>query len=375
MGKYAILLTFSLVLGITLMSRQGIQADRATSASQADRQKTVLARQIAQSAFDRGISELRRDYGEGRELVIDSISEETIEHKGVSFTLRDSEPEGVESVTAMGVLQGSGNADGSVSVTATGYYEDAKYRIRADVVRDVDGFAGLGVEGGLSSVKAKGSKFMVSGLDTDPVEQNEDPNHGSGSGTDRPGMRLDDGSSASDVKDEFSDDQVVGVNGNGDIVNEKIKVDLDALAQEIKNDSTHSRTDLEDGSTVGSRSDPAVVAVDGDIKLTGDTHGIGALLVEGNFEMRGDAQWEGLVLVRNGDAQVDTEGDLLGNARVFGSLMQQTGGSGTLEIGGSVRMQYSSKALKVLTDVLPTMGDAGTIRVTNRSSKMFTSGS
>lgn len=374
MGKYALLLTFALVLGTTLLARQGMQTDRDTSASQADRQKEVLARQIARSVFDRGISELRRDYAEGRDLNIDSISGETIEHKGVSFELRESDPDESRTTTAVGVLTGSGNADGSVSVTAKGHYEDAKYRIRADVVRGVDGFSGLGVEGGLSSVNAKGDKFLVSGRDTDPVDQNETPTHGSGGGADQPGMRLNDGTSANNVKDEFPDDQVVGVNGNGDVVNEEHTVDLDALAQEIKDDSTHSRADLDDGSTVGSQSDPAIVAVDGDLKLTGDTHGIGALLVEGNFVMRGDVQWEGLVLVRNGDAEVDTEGDLLGNARIFGSLMQQTSGSGTLEIGGSVRMQYSTKALKVLTDVLPTMGEAATLRVTNRSSKMLGSG-
>jgi len=374
MGKYALLLTFALALGTTLMARQGMLTDQDTTASQADRQKKVLARQIAQSVFDRGVSELRRDYREGRTMEIDPISEKTVEHKGVSFELRDSDPDGADSPPAMGVLKENSHVDGSVTVIATGHYQDAKYRMQADVIRDVEGFSGLGVKGGLSSVKAKGSKFLISGRDTNPVDQNDEPVHGSGPGADRPGIRLNDGDAANEVQEEYPDEQVVGVHGEGDIVHEDVQVDLDALAQEIRDHATHGGADLENGS-IGSQDDPALVAVDGDLKLTGNTHGVGALLVDGNFEMRGDAQWEGLVLVTNGDAQVDTEGDLLGNARIFGSLMQQTNGSGTLEVGGSVRMQYSSQALNVLTDVLPTMKESVTIRVTNRSSKMFASGS
>lgn len=374
MGKYALLLTITVALGTTLLARQALEQD--TRTSQADRQKEVLAQQIAQSTFNRGVSELRRDYGAGRTLEIDPIDEKTVEHKEVSFVLTDTDPDGSESVSAMGVLKGSSNADGSVSITAKGYYDDAKYRITGDLVRDLDGFSGIGVEGALSSVNGSGSEYLVSGLDTDPVDQGNDANHGSGDGLDRPAMRLDDSGSADDVKSSLSDDQVVGVNGKGDVVNEPIDVNLNDLSQEIKdNKDTLSASDLENGGSFGSTDDPAIVAVDEDLTLDGDTHGVGALLVSGNFTMRGNAQWEGVILVQSGDTHVKDTDDFTGNARVFGSLMMQTGGSGGLDLRGSTRIQYSSAALAVLSDVLPTMEKSVTFRVTNRSTKMFNSGS
>lgn len=109
------------------------------------------------------------------------------------------------------------------------------------------------------------------------------------------------------------------------------------------------------------------------LTLNGDTHGVGALLVDGNLTMKGNAQWEGLVLVQNGEAEVQ-EDDFSGDARVFGSLMLQTGGSGSLTIGGSTRLQYSSSALATLADVLPTMEESVTIRVANRSTTMSSLG-
>lgn len=374
MGKYALLLTLTAALGTTLLARQALEQD--TRASQVDRQKEVLAQQIAQSTFNRGVSELRRDYGAGRTLEIDPIDEKTVEHKDVSFLLTDSDPDGSEDVSAMGVLKGSAKADGSISVTATGYYDDARYRITGDLVRDVDGFVGVGVEGAIGSVNGSGSKYMVSGRDTNPVDQSDDANHGSGEGLDRPALRLDDSDSADEVKSSLSGDQVVGVNGNGDVVNEPIDVDLDNLSQEIRDKKDPlSASDLESGGSFGSKDDPAIVAVDEDLRLDGDTHGVGALLVNGNFTMRGNAQWEGLILVKNGDTKVKDTDDFTGDARVFGSVMMQTGGSGGLDLRGSTRLQYSSAALTVLSDELSTMGKSTTLRVTSRSTEMLDSGS
>jgi hypothetical protein len=461
MGKYALILTFGLILFTTILSSQGMETDRDTADSQADRQKTVLARQIAKSVFDRGISELRRDYRSGEEkyenLEIDLSSGPPVQHKGVSFQIQGSDPDGSGTLPAVGVLKSEKSGSGGVvSVTAAGYYEDARYRIKGDVIRDVKGFSAVSVKDDLNSVKGAGDKFKISGLDTNPVDQSDESDEldpGSGKGYDRPAMQFDDGGAADQADTEFDDDQVVGVNGEGDIVQENpLKVGPSNLAQEIRDNTTHSesqiRREISSGGSVGSKESPAVAAVDGDLKLSGNFHGVGALVVDGGFEMRGDAQWEGIVIVTdegesgsgegegdddnsdendnencneeddnkghgndcdnydednpansegppgNGggppgdenddDEDEDDEGeddesnstpgpevDIGGNAHVYGSLMMETGGNGSLAVRGSSRLQYSSSTLAVLADVLPTMDESVTLEVSNRSTKMF----
>jgi len=459
---------------MTVYVGQGLQSEQATAESQADRQKQVLARQIAQAVFDRGISELRRDYrSEDREMEIDPFSGRTVEHKGVSFRLQESAPDGSERLPAIGVLKSGSLPDGLMWVLAKGHYEDATYRIKGEIVRDVNGFSAVGVKGGLSFVKGAGSSFMISGMDTNPVDQHNenDLKHGSGKGYDRPGIQLNNDGTAGQVEAEFEEDQVVGVNGEGDIVQEDpLKVDPNKVAQEIRDNTTHSESEIRSGGSIGSKEDPAVAVVDGDLKLSGNFHGVGALVVDGEFEMRGNAQWEGIVIVtdegrseegeseddeeddeeeeeeeddsdededrncneddknkghgndcdrydednpgnssgppdkgdgqsegededeeeedeedededeedeENDDGENDSDGksgpevDIGGNANVYGSLMMETGGNGSLAVRGDSRLQYSSSALAVLAGVLPTMEESATIRVTNRRSNML----
>lgn len=349
MGKYILLSVLATALGTGILMLDSQRTSVDTTKNEAEREEAIIARQIARSAFNRGLSTLKQNFGTSREDLTD------VPYEGGSFDLTSTGPSG-----------------GPVDLTVVGKYNDAAYRISATVLRDVNGFPGLGIQGSLGSVNASGNKFLVSGLDTNPVDPNDDPDHGSGNGTDRHGMRLDDSGSANLVKGEYPDDQVIGINGEGDVAHKPIPVDLDVLSQQIESNVTHTVDDL--SGTIGSVDNPAVVAVDGDLTLTGNVHGIGALYVDGNFKMRGDAQWEGIVLVNNGDASVDTEGDINGNARVFGSFLQKTNGSGNLEIAGSVRMQYSSKALKVLEGILPAVQESISIQVTNLTKETLAAG-
>jgi hypothetical protein len=97
MGKYTILATLAVALSLTVLSTQGMETDQETSEGQAERQKTVLARQIAASAFEMGMSELRRDYDGWR------AQREGVPHENGTFD-----------------LVASGPSTGPVSLTATG---------------------------------------------------------------------------------------------------------------------------------------------------------------------------------------------------------------------------------------------------------------
>lgn len=341
MGKYILIITASVVIGVTFLFQQSQSSSVQTSEQQGERQEEILARQIARSAFNLGRSELKQSFGTWR------VNREDVEYEKGTFDLMSSGP-----------------SEGPVTLTAVGTYRGTEYRIEGTVVRDVEGFTGLGVAGPLSNIKTAGTSFLISGKDTDPVEPGEDPNHGSGDGADQHGIELSDSDATDYAKEEFNDDQVVGAEGTGDIVQNDFKIDLDVLKEEIKTNAEYNDV----SGDMGSKEDPAIVHVEGDVDLNGNMHGIGALYVEGDFTMRGNAQWEGIVLVSGGNASVDTEGDVGGNARIFGSFLHQNpaGSGGTLEFRGNVRVQYSSLALKVLEGVLPTVDDAVQVRVTDR---------
>lgn len=348
MGKYILLVVSSLLFGLVILSQQSQKTSLETNEKQVERQKEAIARQIARSAFGLGVSQLKIDFETWR------VDRTNVDYEKGTFD-----------------LSSSGAAEGPVTLTAVGNYNGTEYQIEGTIVRDVKGFNGLGVQGPLSSLKTAGSSFLISGLDTDPVLQGEDPVHGSGSGIDGHGMKLTDEAAADLAKGEFSADQVVGKEGNGDIVHKPLEVDLDALQKEIESSTTHTAAALDDD--VGTKENPAIIAVDGDVDLSGNMHGIGALFVKGNFRMRGNAQWDGIVLVSGGDAAVDTEGDIAGNARIFGSLLHHNEAAGTLEFRGNVRVQYSSEAIKVLQEILPTVDESVTVQVTNRQGGVLSS--
>ncbi len=62
MGKYALLITFAGVLGLSYLAQQSQSTSLDTSEDQAERQRTVIARQIARSAFNNGVSAVKRNW-------------------------------------------------------------------------------------------------------------------------------------------------------------------------------------------------------------------------------------------------------------------------------------------------------------------------
>jgi len=83
MGKYVLLLTLAAVLGFSYFAQRSQQTAQATSENQAERQETVLARQIARSAFNRGISEAKRGIGDP----LLAQSQEAVEYEKGEFDL------------------------------------------------------------------------------------------------------------------------------------------------------------------------------------------------------------------------------------------------------------------------------------------------
>lgn len=194
MGKYIILVTFAVALGLTLLARQGRQTDLDTSKSQVTRQEQVLARQIARSAFERAVSELRRDARNGNDLTIESATGEPIEYEGGFFTLEESGP-----------------VEGPVVITATGSYDDQEYQIAGTIDYKVpssfnaitsQGNVDFDPAGNSSSINCQGTGTCVSG---------KDPNG------DRHGISLSPNSDVSGVLSRFNG-VIEGINDNSDVI-------------------------------------------------------------------------------------------------------------------------------------------------------------
>lgn len=106
MGKYILLLTFSVGLGLAYYAQQSQQTSVAASKDQAERQETVLARQIARSAFDKGLSEVKRNFSS----ISGSYEEEGSYEKGsytVTYNAGTDEGEKVVPIEARGTYRGA----------------------------------------------------------------------------------------------------------------------------------------------------------------------------------------------------------------------------------------------------------------------------
>ena len=82
------------------------------------------------------------------------------------------------------------------------------------------------------------------------------------------------------------------------------------------------------------------------LKLAGDSHGAGILLVEGNLEIDGGFTWYGVILVTGAVAYT---GD--GQKNVTGGIM--SGGNATIEVAENAGIIYCSAVSNKLRDIIP----------------------
>ncbi|WP_063463780.1 PilX N-terminal domain-containing pilus assembly protein [Ectothiorhodospira sp. BSL-9] len=135
--------------------------------------------------------------------------------------------------------------------------------------------------------------------------------------------------------------------------------DWQAYADTLVSRSDTGQIDVNTGNTVdvsqflGSRSAPTVnhVTGTGSIRLSGNTHGAGVLIVSGDIEIfpaNGTMTFEGLIILRDG-ARLSSGS---GTANVFGSIISLTGNEDAVDadLGGNFSLKYSSEALENLRE-------------------------
>lgn len=309
MGKYIALVTVALALTIAVFSSAGMQTDRDTSEDQAERQRSVLARQIAQSAFDKGISALRRDYDDWRE------SRTGVPHENGSFD-----------------VSASGPSAGPVALTATGYLDGAEYRITGKVLQKEEVtslFNGVTAAGAVDfSISGPGCSGVpcVSGLDA-------------GGREDRKGISIPNAGSESKVCKVF-DGKVEGLGSGCDVQSRHSNGDawvndqMDLLEAQIQSKISNGHPDVTTCSSC---------------KISGNVTKNGILYVTGKATIDGNSRWNGLVYAAEG-ATVRINGG--GGARnINGGLVMED--DTRLDMAGGNRVQYNTDQLRKYMNVLP----------------------
>ena len=96
------------------------------------------------------------------------------------------------------------------------------------------------------------------------------------------------------------------------------------------------------------------------IKGNGNASGAGILIVEGDFTIQGTLEFKGLILVR-GKTSVEADTTVTGNATVYGSLWTS---DLNLNVGGSAIVYYSTQALALADQVIPSGALPAALKVT-----------
>ena len=96
------------------------------------------------------------------------------------------------------------------------------------------------------------------------------------------------------------------------------------------------------------------------LKANGNASGAGILIVEHDFTIKGTLDFKGLVLVR-GKTSVEADTDVTGNATIYGSLWT---GDLNLNVGGSAIIYYSTQALALADQVIPSGALPAALKVT-----------
>lgn len=292
MGKAALLLVTAVTVASGAVYMNQDRTALGVVEQEALYEHQVLAREIAQSGFNRLESRVKRDFNSHRP------NQQGLDHARGQLDL----------------LAATASAT-SVSISATGHFEDAEYTISGTLsksgTRVLDA---LTIDGVLSDISmAPGAR--ISGLDT-----NSDGT--SGENLDVHAVLTDESSSYTGLINGIVLGSAPGTAGLLDIINANPEISLSTLAANINAFSGPARVDYDDDTTlanqtVGSSDTPKVVVVDGDLTVSGTTVGYGILYVSGDVSFEDSAVWHGLVMVDNDGG----EHNFTGSSTVYGAVV------------------------------------------------------
>ncbi|MFN3532312.1 MAG: pilus assembly PilX N-terminal domain-containing protein [Candidatus Brocadia sp.] len=112
-------------------------------------------------------------------------------------------------------------------------------------------------------------------------------------------------------------------------------------------DVTLSGGTISGNQTLGTRSNPQITVVTGNVHFTGSVDGAGILIVQDEVEFGGNLHFEGIIIVlsdeNNGEVELDLGSG--GTPRLFGAVVLAGNEESEVELRGNVRILYSNEAL------------------------------
>ena len=317
MGK-GILLTVGFVLaGVSLLLFSGQRSMLETEKDQGEYQYQVMAREIAQSGFDKGVSAIMRD------LMDAPTSYERVAMEGGHYDLSISQ-----------------NLYGELNVVSQAEGDGAQYKLDGTILFTAPMDAAVVLED--INVDGWGSGFyQISGVDRRMPSRAD---KASGYQTPVPGIMTTE-SNLADVTGSFTGKNVLGVGSNpGDPVRDgSVTSGFSEAFYERVYEEAITKTDLfishltpaasresllQNTLSSADPGNPKIIRVQGDLYITQNIQGYGLLILEdGNLTVSADDfNWEGLILIRKNlemmnDYDTDTTRVNLNYTTLYGGLV------------------------------------------------------
>jgi len=297
MGRGILLIVLASTLSLSKMTASETETEIETQLVRTEYQEKILARELAHSAFNLVVANSTRDFTSFRESLSDRAYGD-----------------------GMFAYSATGDSQGPIVIEAFGMVGGTVHRIDGVLEKSGDAlFDAITIDGPFSSVTGIGNSFMISGLNV-PVGDEEEV----GVSADGHSIRTVLDEARLQLLDEIDGDQLVGIQGDGDVVSGAPNLDLDALQ-----DSVLSHPDLVtldgnqrfNGNTeFGTRENPVLMSINGDVRINGSVSGFGVLFVNGSLQAMGTLQWEGLVIVSSVEGGVE----LRGTVDLYGALVMRS---------------------------------------------------
>jgi hypothetical protein len=362
MGKYVLLMVFAAALSLAYFSQQSHRSAQAANEDQVERQKVVLARQIARSAFNEGISRVKR--GVGKSLESEGLEDEKYQvgefDEGGEFDLTFSNIK-TEIKDKVNWRLADVMAEGRFPVEEPQTIYRIEATARQAIKEEVNAMT-IGESIGFT-INGPGCKECINGNDD-------------AGGKPQLGISLPQGGDSDAVCDKFKNGgggkgkggkgkggtPIVGV-GEGCSVetrsedrDDEVDRVMEAIGETIR-ESSSSKIEVYDGENVENSTSP---------------ESPGILYVEDGKKAKISNDWYGLVFVSKSERSDSDDEDskrgqvtLDGKHSIKGALLMQEGSKFRLNGGGTGdNIDYNTSRLLALVDVLPMLGDP--VRITDR---------
>lgn len=271
MGRGIMIVTVGALLGLGSLLFSSLQTRNATDKVTSEYQYNVIARDVARSGLDRGISETQRALSDVRRSWSD------VDVAGGSYDLEIQEV-----------------AYGDFAVQSLGTSGEAEHRIESNLIFEAPIPAAVVLSGPTIKVGGTGD-FEISGTDR------RAPSKGAGNGFLKPayGVMVSSGAQATAVQASVDATRLTGQGGDGSVMSGADVAFFESLYTEATGHTMLVKASEPFASRYGTSDNPKIVYVNGDFTPAGHVSGAGLLIVEdGDFIVDGGFTWEGIVIVR-----------------------------------------------------------------------------